>query len=187
MRSIFSTSILADEKCEPGFLAAMISVTLRLTAAKPFRRSYNRSLNNLQYGFSIKGTLFLDLRQHVPAPYFRVGADAGIASAFIDNWLYPAVNLELQCYNGGLGTPNRDGQNYRADFEVLPAFTLTAGWPNRLMGMPKDNRYVGLYYFSDFARPALQNPYDYSFSIGTLWSIIYRYGQKDAAHRVPGP
>jgi hypothetical protein len=31
---------------------------------------------------------------------------------------------------------------------------------------------VNLYYFSNYARPALQNPYDHSISIGTVISIV---------------
>lgn len=143
----------------------------RLSAAAQTGLGNFNSHNNLQYGFSIKASLLLDLRKQHRNPYFRIGADAGIASTFIDNWLYPSLNLEFQFYNGGLGTRNRDGHKYGADFEFLPAFTLTAGWPNRLKGKPGDNRYVGLYYFSNFARPALQNPYEHSISIGTLWSL----------------
>jgi hypothetical protein len=42
--------------------------------------------------------MLLDMQKHQPNPYFRLGADAGIASIFIDDWLYfdgVAVNSHL--------------------------------------------------------------------------------------------
>lgn len=128
------------------------------------------STNRLQYGFSIKASLLIDCRKQHPNPYVRIGADAGIASTFIGNWLYPAVNLEMQFYSGGLGTRNGDGHNFGSDFELLPAFTVTAGW-NDHSGQNAD-RLTSLYYFSNYARPALHNPYAHSFSIGTVFSIV---------------
>jgi hypothetical protein len=125
--------------------------------------------NNLQYGMTIKASLLFDLRNHHPEPYFRLGIDAGVGSAFIANWLYPTVNLELDIYNGGLGTRNRSGYYYGWDRDLIPAFTLTGGGPNHFRRGMDPNRYDNLYYFANFARPALQNPYDYSFSFGTLW------------------
>src|SRR6202012_1941196 len=122
-----------------------------------FSHAYTQ--NNLQYGFSLKGTLFFDLLRHHPRAYFRIGADVGIASTFIDDWLYPAVNFEIQFYNAGFGTRYRDEHHFGPDFEMLPAFTLTAGWPDRMRQQQPGNRYIPMYYFSNFARPALQNPY----------------------------
>jgi hypothetical protein len=128
--------------------------------------------NNLQYGFSIKASLLIDTRKHKRNPYFRLGADIGIGSEFIDNWLYESVNVELQLYNFGLGTRSHNNQLYPANFEILPALTLTAGWPNRFNSVQDPNRYVNLYYFSNYARPALQNPFNHSVSIGTVFSIV---------------
>lgn len=130
----------------------------------------NNSSNNLQYGISVKATVVFDLKGHHPNPYFRLGIDGGIASTFITNAIYQAVNLEIQFYNAGLGTRNRldKAHNFGANLEWYPAFTLTTGWPNRLQQPLDNNRFTSLYYFSDFARPALCNPFDHSLSVGTI-------------------
>jgi hypothetical protein len=133
---------------------------------------YFHAANNMQYGFSIKASLLFDTQKHKRNPYFRLGADVGIGSGFIDNWLYESANVEFQFYNFGFGTRSRDGKLYPANFEILPALTLTAGWPNRLQSREDPNRYVNLYYFSNYARPALQNPFDHSLSIGTVVSLV---------------
>jgi hypothetical protein len=155
----------------PPLLLALLTVCFAGRASAQTSLGGYASHNNLQYGFSIKATLLFDLHRQHPNPYFRIGADAGIASTFIDNWLYPAVNLEFDLYNAGLGTRNNNLQNFGPDLDIVPAFTLTAGGSNRFRQAVNLNRYVSLYYFSNFARPALQNPYDHSFSIGTLWCI----------------
>jgi len=128
------------------------------------------SSNRLQYGVSLKASLLIDSRKQHPNPYFRIGADAGVASTFVRDCIYPAVNLEIQLYNGGLGTRSADGHLFGPDFELLPAFTLTAGWNDR-SGQYAD-RLIPLYYFSNYARPALRNPYAHSVSIGTVISIV---------------
>jgi hypothetical protein len=127
------------------------------------------SHNNLQYGLTAKATLFFDLRKQSPNPYIKIAADAGIASTFIDNWLYPSLNLELQLYNGGLGSRSSAAGYHGWDLDLLPAITLTAGWPNKFTQNRAAKSSRSLYYFSNFAVPALQNPFDHSLSIGTLW------------------
>lgn len=127
------------------------------------------SHNNFQYGFSIKATILFDFQKNKPNPYFRIGADVGIASTFICDYIYPAVNFEVDIYNGGLATRNRPGHQYGTDIDFIPAFTLTAGWPNTMHQGIDPNRYVSLYYFANFAIPALQNPYEHSISLGTVW------------------
>jgi len=165
------TPLIAHRLCHRVLLTATLGLLCSWCNAQFSNGDFN-SRNNLQYGFSIKASVFFDFQHHHPNPYFRIGADAGIASTFIDDWLYPALNVEFQLYNGGLGTRNRDGVKNVTDFEILPAFTLTAGWPDNLKGRLNQNRYVSLYYLSNFARPALQNPYNHSFSIGTIISIV---------------
>jgi hypothetical protein len=113
--------------------------------------------------------VLFDFKHQHPNPYFRLGADAGIASTFISDAIYPAINVEIQFYNAGLGSRNREGAtHFGPNLEICPAFTITAGWPNRLKSSLLDNRFTGLYYFSDFARPALQNPFSHSLSLGTI-------------------
>lgn len=149
----------------------IIPVLLLLWQSVAGQGSYHDfdSHNNLQYGFTVKATLFFDLRKQSPNPYIRLSGDAGIASTFIGNWLYPAANLEFQLYNGGLGSRSSANGYHGWDFDLLPALTLVAGWPGRFTGNRVPNRNRSLYYFSNFALPALQNPFDHSLSVGTLW------------------
>jgi hypothetical protein len=158
--------------CLVRFLFSCLLADSVTCALAQTRSSRFYSSNDVQYGLSIKATVLIDSRRQHPNPYFRLGADVGMASTFIDDWLYPAINVEFQLYNGGLGTRNRDGHNYGADFEMLPAFTLTAGCPDRVHGTAGDNREVSLYYFSNFARPALLNPYRHSVSFGTIFCLV---------------
>ncbi|WP_026710702.1 hypothetical protein [Flavobacterium filum] len=128
-----------------------------------------RLIDKVQYGFTLKAKLELDFKKNdEPLINFRVSSSMGIASRWIINELYPSINSELQLYNGGLGT-HKDSLNCnKTTFEAIIAFTLTAG---RLNSKYLDNsilaRNVSLRYFSDFAIPSLQNPYNYSISLGT--------------------
>ena len=72
-------------------------------------------------------------------------------------------------------------------FDFISAFTLTAGFTNHfstdLIDPLKEGEYnVPLYYFGDFTFPALQNPYRYSFSVGT--NIIFTTDRNKTAQRV---
>lgn len=127
---------------------------------------------SMQTGFSVKVALELGNTTQKPIANCRISSNIGVGSVFIADWLYPALNLELGLYNGGMGSSSESSFiRSRWDVEITPAITFTAGtknslvtpWTKRLV-----NRNIPLYYFSDHVYPALQNPFDFSFSVGTI-------------------
>jgi hypothetical protein len=135
----------------------------------------------LQAGVSLKATLeFGFIKQH-PNPILRLSADAGVGSVFINSWLYPSVNEELEFYDGGLGSNNRGRFLSHFGLDAITALTVTLGWPAVFANKNIDlaDRNIPLYYFSDFVYPALQNPFDYSMSIGTNIILTTDAGKKN--------
>lgn len=126
---------------------------------------------SFQYGLSLKCSVEFGHTQYRPNPIFRITVNGGVGSNFISEWLYPSLNIEVQLYNGGLGSRNEKTLGRTTnDLDIITALTLTAGSndrfkTNKIKSLEKRN--VPLYYFSDFVHPALQNPYDASFSLGT--------------------
>ena len=130
--------------------------------------------NGLQYGFSIKAQLEFSTIKQTQAPHLRVALAGGLGSSFLDNNIYPSINSELQCYNNGLGSSKPGKKKPGLNIDLVTALTLTTGVKDLLQQNRLQlffNRNVPLYYFADFALPALKNPYDYSFSIGTNFII----------------
>ncbi|MFL5787369.1 MAG: hypothetical protein ACJ748_04910, partial [Flavisolibacter sp.] len=134
---------------------------------------YSNNQLSFQYGFSLKGLIEFSCKKGSQAPVFRLCADLGLGSNILARAIYFTVNNELQLYNGGLGSsrrPNHKKPTFTLD--LIVAFTLTTGMNNYLTNdsLPaiiNSNRNVPLYYFSNFAQPSLQNPYNYSLSVGT--------------------
>ncbi len=126
-------------------------------------------INQVQYGATLKAKFELSPNsKNEPIINFRISANAGIGSKWLVNELYPTVNGEVQFYNGGLGSRSMKGSRYTT-FDAVLAFTLTAGHlhSNFLETDYHFERNVPLRYFADFAIPSLQNPYNYSISLGT--------------------
>lgn len=157
-----------------------------------FRRSsaqseikFTQNQYGFQFGFSVNATLELALRHGKPNPNFRAAANAGVASNFLGKWMHPAFNVELQFYNGGLGSGN-DNSFFKSKpcLDLIAAVTATSGFPNKNKtgGSNSTNRNAPLYYFSNFALPSLQNPYNYSLSLGT--NIIFSTDKHKAFQRV---
>lgn len=142
----------------------------------------NNSNNGLQYGFSVKAQAEFSTVKQTQAPHIRLAVTGGIASSFINNSIYPAINAELQLYNNGLGSskpgkiePGLKGIN----IDFITAITLTAGIKDLLQQTRSQlfiNRNIPLYYFAEFGLPALKNPYACSFSVGT--NFIYNRVKK---------
>jgi len=157
-----------------------------------FAQSILKSITHpysLQYGYSVKATLEFPLTfTSRPFPTWRISGDVGIGSNFIDTWLYPSFNLEIDLYNGGYGSRNVRGFFPRQmDLDIITAFTLTGGVKNHLLSKRSAslvNRNIPLYYFSNFVYPALQNPFDYSFSFGT--NIIFTPLNKEKQNQRTG-
>jgi hypothetical protein len=127
------------------------------------------------------------LEQHKQTPVLRLCANFGVGSEFLTTSLYPSINAEVQVYNGGFGSMRRPGDKkpgWTAD--IITAFTFTTGFQNHFTseesGAQAQKRMMPLYYFADFVNPALQNPYDYSLSLGT--NVILSTNKNKTAQRV---
>jgi hypothetical protein len=130
-------------------------------------------LNELgfQWGFSLKADVEFPIQGHQP-PVFRFCGDFGVASEFLAKALYPSINEEVQIYNGGFGSMRRPA--YKKPFvtvDFITAFTLTTGFNNYFtsehLADTVNWHVMPLYYFADFVKPALENPYNFSLSLGT--------------------
>lgn len=144
-----------------------VATTIACAQQKQYIKS---SSNGLQYGFSVKAQLEFSAVKQTQAPHIRLVLAGGIGSSFIDNNIYPTLNTELQLYNNGLGSSKPGKKKPGLNVDLVTALTVTAGVKDFLQQSRAQlfaNRNVPLYYFADFGLPALQNPFAYSFSIGT--------------------
>lgn len=145
-------------------------LTLPLSGQYHFSKA--NSPYGTQLGFSVKATLEAG-RKATPFINFRLSATAGVASDFIGPWIYPSFHTEFQLYNGGLGSGN-DRLTKGFLLDIIAAVTVTTGVNNQLASGKSSiytERNVPLYYFSNFALPALQNPFDHSLSVGTNFIV----------------
>jgi hypothetical protein len=163
------------------FLTMVFS--LSVNAQRTLKYSFNRY--SFQYGFSLKASVEFGYRSTDPSPAIRFTINGGVASDFLSSWLYPAFNLEVQFYNGGFGSKHEKKDGLKCwDVDIITAITATAGTDNILRaGSTRwKDRDIPLYYFSDFVYPALQNPFHYSFSIGT--DVIFSLNTDKETQRV---
>jgi hypothetical protein len=149
----------------------MVIYCLAITIACAQQKQYIKSSSNgLQYGFSVKAQLEFSTVKNTQAPHIRLALAGGIGSSFIDNNIYPTLNTELQLYNNGLGSSKPGKKKPGLNVDLVTAVTLTTGVKDFLRQNRAQlfaSRNVPLYYFADFGLPALQNPFAWSFSIGT--------------------
>jgi hypothetical protein len=161
------------KKCCHISLFFLVATGYCLTIAAQSKRVYSNNQLSFQYGFSIKGLVEFSLTKSGPKPFFKLCTDFGLGSNVLARALYFSINVELQLYNGGLGSKRREGdEKPGVNLDVINGFTLTTGLRNYLTRdsiwhIMKIHRNVPLYYFSNFSNPALQNPYSYSISAGT--------------------
>lgn len=136
------------------------------SACAQVSRTYNQNQLGLQYGASLKAAIEFGNK----APLLRLGVTSGVSRQIL-NFLYPAYNIEIQLYNGGLGSRSRTPvQKKLISFDLINAFMLTLGSQNMIKktGAESVNNWnVPLYCFADFSYPSLLNPYKYSLSFGT--------------------
>lgn len=137
-----------------------------------FVKSFSQTdplINQIQYGATIKAKIELRRFKHdEPDLNFRISASAGIAGKWMIDELYPSLNAEVLFYNGGLGSDSRIGYR-KLTLDGILCLTMTTGRPNYYYRSDYRNNFrnVPLRYFLDFAIPSLQNPYNYSGSLGT--------------------
>lgn len=164
----------------PPLLLVFIILFVAPSSVAQLKVTTNDNKLRTQIGVSLKSTIelgFLYVKQQTnasrkPNPIIHLAADAGVGSQFAVPWLYPSFNLELQLYNGGHGSRrnNDDLKKPVWNIDLVAAFTMTGGVRNNLMPsrfQQLQKRQVPLYYFSNFVYPALNNPYDWSLSLGT--------------------
>jgi hypothetical protein len=140
-----------------------------------------------QIGFSLKTSLEFGLTKRKPNPIIRIVGNAGVGAIFANSHLYPSFNMEVQFYNGGLGSRSQ-GPRFldKNDLDIVAAFTMTAGLKNHLKAAKLNqlaDRNIPLYYFADFVYPALQNPFNYSLSVGTNF-IFTPFNKEKADQRI---
>jgi hypothetical protein len=134
--------------------------------------SYSQSeslIDKVQYGATLKAKLeFTPNSKNESVVNFRLSSNIGIAGKWMADELYPAINTEFQLYNGGLGSRSLPKNRYLT-LDAIVALTLTAGHLHSNFADVNSviNRRNPLRYFADFAVPSLQNPYNYSISLGT--------------------
>jgi hypothetical protein len=164
-----------------AFLVTLLFLFCLLRVRAQSKVKTGNNLYQLQAGVSLKATLEFGFVKEHPNPILRVSSDAGISSVFLNSWLYPSVNEEFEFYNGGLGSSNRGKFLSHFGLDAITALTVTFGWPAVFSTRSTDlaNRNIPLYYFSDFVYPALQNPFDYSMSIGTNIILTTDGGKKN--------
>lgn len=165
------------KKCVKISLCCLLYAGCMLHLSAQSKRIYSTNQLSFQYGFSLKGLLEFSLKKNNQQPVFRLCTDFGLGSNVLARAIYFSFNSEIQWYNGGLGSKRRKGDfkpAITADF--INAFNLTTGLNNYLTSdsfdvIQKSRRNVPLYYFSNFTYPALQNPYDYSITAGTIFVL----------------
>lgn len=132
----------------------------------------NASSSGLQYGFSLNLFATIEARR----PLIKICTNAGIASNAL-SFIFPSYNLQVQLYNGGLGTAYPRPKLWPVYMDIAHSFMATVGGVrahNKMTPQKYALRNAPLYYFSDFGIPALQNPYQFSLSLGT--NLISGYG-----------
>ncbi|HMG93484.1 MAG TPA: polymorphic toxin type 23 domain-containing protein [Chryseolinea sp.] len=152
---------------------------------------------SLQYGvsarlvvdipfYAAKGKSSQPKKSKLPALFYRLAITGGVSSNFAVTNVHPSLHCELLLYNGGLGS---QGPGYkegsRTIFDLIWGMTITAGLNNLLYEGNQSTlqyRNVPLYFFSNFALPPLQNPFDHSISLGT--NLIFTTGANRRNQRV---
>ncbi|TWI83284.1 hypothetical protein IQ13_1392 [Lacibacter cauensis] len=177
------------------FTLLMLLLNLNEAAAQSKLVTYS-SKSSLQYGFSLKvlvgiGVINPERRNTISnkskkeevkiknslSEYmnWRIGASAGVGSfAGDNNWFYPSLNIDFMWYQGGIGSkwPGHKRSKswmFQNDLEIIGSYSLTGGINHRLRrNWFNEKTFINkpYYYFNTFNQPTLQNPFDYSVTLG---------------------
>lgn len=135
--------------------------------------------NGTQTGFALKAVIEMAKTK----PVIRVGVSSGVGGFLWGKTLYPSLHADIMLYNHGLGSPQQSTkksirQKPYISYDLLFSGTLTLGFKTRFTKItqinPK-NRNIPLYYFGNLNKAPLQNPFNYSLSIGSILSIAPRH------------
>ncbi len=164
----------ASNYCPTALLFSMLCILVSFQCYGQREITYHNSPSAVQYGYAVKAVIQLSTSSRERAS-FRLGVSGGIGGFVGDNWFYPTLNADIMFYHGGLGSswPGSicNGSNY-FDLEAIVSYTVTLGWHNRMKEISSIRpgiRNYPLYYFNNWCLPALQNPFNYSFSWGGNW------------------
>lgn len=128
--------------------------------------SYSTSIHAFQYGGSLKLQAEFGKQEGFN---FRLTISGGIGAYAGKGWFYPSIQSDLMIYYGGLGSRFQGNKKKKIDIEPILSYTLTFGGQDRMkMGskLRPGLRNYPLYYFNNWNLPALQNPFNWSTSIG---------------------
>jgi hypothetical protein len=131
---------------------------------------------SLQYGYGLKCVIEWPFNDVDPKPIFKFSLTGGAASNFLIEEIHPSIHLELLFYNGGLGSKRPySSAGRKVVLDIITGVTVSAGLRNLMTQQDRDDfigRRIPLYYFSNFNYPCLENPFNYSLSLGTnmIWS-----------------
>lgn len=135
------------------------------------------SSSAVQYGYALKAQAEIGGKNWLT---WRIGLSAGAGGFLGENWCYPSFHTDIMLYNGGIGSKKPgDRQDHGISIELLVAYTVTAGFTNRMNATHKlrpGQRNYPLYYFNTFTFQPLQNPYNWSLSWGG--NIIFTPSRK---------
>ena len=131
---------------------------------------FNQKNSAVQIGYAIKAQAEFGTRKG-NIFHWRLGVSGGIGAFAGENWFYPTLHTDFMLYHGGVGSkwPGVKTARSYLDVEANIAYTVTFGLENRMAaGDPKgpEQRLYPLYYFNTLQHPPLQNPYEWSASIG---------------------
>lgn len=162
----------------------LVCLPLLVTAQNKFAPYDSKS--SLQYGFSAKllvgiGVWNPERKKNGSNNYiseymnWRFAVSGGVGSFTGDkNWFYPALNMDIMLYQGGVGSKwpghKRSKSAFQqSDLEFIFSYSFTGGFNYRLRkNWFNQDGFVNmpLYYFNTFNQPSLQNPFEYSMTMG---------------------
>lgn len=171
------------------FLTVSILIIYSHTLYGQIERHVNSNSAGLQYGVSVRCLIEFGFGKAATQPVlFHLGITSGVGSNLGISEVHPCINVELQLYNGGIGS-RRPGDTIstkpKLTLDCIVGFTLTTGLKNLFVEGKEQltfDRNIPLYYFANFSYPSLQNPYNSSLSLGT--NLVFTNDHNKSKQRV---
>jgi len=171
-----------------SFLILIITLSYPTLHAQVNRDIKSNSLG-MQLGVSVRCLIEFGFGKDATKPVlFHLGINSGVSSNFAVSEVHPSLNVEVQLYNGGIGS-RRPGDTTnrkpKLTLDCIVALTVTTGLKNLFIEGKEQiaaDRNIPLYYFADFSYPSLQNPYNSSLSFGT--NLVFTNDPKKEKQRL---